>query len=407
MVLVSFLSTMGSIALCWRLARSVGMDWKRAFLSTAAYSLSINTLYYSTVGLSYAVEGFFATAVGFLAFRTLRKRTWRDAVALTAAWGLGGAIRPTTTVFLAPLWLYCCLHVRPRWRVLGVNGILAAALIAPWVYGNHHFLMKHGGGQSFEFQAGLAGNYDPATLLKIVPGPYANVKGMGYHWPFIEVAVYVDDRLGTHLFPRRERWADPSLRHALRIAAYQILKVGFYAGVSAPVLLPFLFMLFTRIPVSRRSSATPARPDEPLRRGGDWTKPVFYILWFTPALLFFVVGHMGSFGYLQVFLSGLIVACYEYTWTRPNGNGYSLRLATVSKVLAIVLPLGGGAFFLLGRPLQSQSNAATLATVALFQYTGPAILMRYNVSRADLIVERMQGGKPWWRTELPHRTFDE
>jgi hypothetical protein len=159
----------------------------------------------------------------------------------------------------------------------------------------------------------------------------------------------------------------------MQLAGIQLGKVAFYSIVSVPA----LGLLFVLLAVRSRSLTLPVGNDA-----------LFFATWMVPPLGFFVIGHFGSFGYLQVFLSGLIVLVTSCTFPRaarpdePDGrrgiNGFAVP------GVALFLAAAGLLFYLVGRPAHGTSAAAKTLDVLLLQYTGSAIREKFAVSRATV-----------------------
>lgn len=111
------------------LARAV---YDRATALAAAALLAVSPLFwfYGSVGLTYAAEALCATAVAYLAFRSLqgsRAHAWLAAGYL----GLAGGLRQPVVPLLLPLWLAAAaVGTRSPRTVLVGLGILAAAILS-------------------------------------------------------------------------------------------------------------------------------------------------------------------------------------------------------------------------------------------------------------------------------------
>src|SRR5204862_5680869 len=102
-----------------------------------------------------------------------------------------------------------------------------------------------------------------------------------YHMPWFEILSWVDRRLlHTKLLPHESNWPEPSISRALKLSAVQGAKLLFFLLLSAPMLVAVPLLLITR----RRRLLRLRRDD------------VFFVLWIEPATLFYIFGHLGSWG---------------------------------------------------------------------------------------------------------------
>src|SRR5262245_15241552 len=145
-VIINLTATLVGIGLCYPLARACGLSSGAALAATVCYAVSINTLYFSTVALSYAVEGMFATLIGLCARRAIRSRSCGWAFAGTVAWAMGGAFRQPTTSFLSPLWIFMLWRGR-QWRWIPLHVAVAAPMIFGWTHANNYFMEARSGFQ--------------------------------------------------------------------------------------------------------------------------------------------------------------------------------------------------------------------------------------------------------------------
>src|SRR5690242_318600 len=123
-VVYSALTTM----VVYLLAREI---YDRATALAAACVLAVSPLFwfYGSVGLTYAGEALFASAVAYFAFRAL---AGSRSDAYLAAWylGIAGGMRQSLLVLLFPLWIGCVVVGTRRLRVvlIGVGILTASAL---------------------------------------------------------------------------------------------------------------------------------------------------------------------------------------------------------------------------------------------------------------------------------------
>jgi hypothetical protein len=372
-VTISLTATLVGIGLCYPLARACELSPGAALAATAFYAVSVNTLYFSTVALSYAVEGMFATLMALCARQTIRTGSRGWAVAATLTWALGGAFRQTTTCFLFPLWVLTLWQGRQRhWTLLHVS--VAAPIIFGWTFANQHFqearngFRKSASREFWDLQVMMPVGYDTGDLA-VNDEREAH---SDFHWPMVEIAAWLATKMGRP-FSTTAGAPEPSLRHAVQLAGIQLGKTSFYALISAPA----LGLLFVLLVVRRRLLTLPTAANAQ-----------FFAVWIVPPLSFFLVGHFGSFGYLQVFLSGLIVLVTGCLFPRsaksdePPARTIAATLAV--RAAALGLAAIGLLFYLVGQPTHGESTATKTLDVLLLQYTGAAIREKYAIARATI-----------------------
>ncbi|HUJ48894.1 MAG TPA: DUF2723 domain-containing protein, partial [Bryobacteraceae bacterium] len=87
--------------------------------------------FHGTVALTYIVELFFSALVGYLCWRgNTGKGTWRPAAAV--ALGISAGFRPSSLLFLGPLWLFSLRKAGMR-NVMAAAGVLGVTLLAWWI----------------------------------------------------------------------------------------------------------------------------------------------------------------------------------------------------------------------------------------------------------------------------------
>jgi hypothetical protein len=292
-------------------------------------------------------------------------------LAATVVWAVSGAFRQTSIVFLAPLWLYSVFASGPAKR-LPLYVLVAVPVALAWAIPNQHYQAAYAGdletdvGHRFwQVQVMMPVNHDQTKL-----GLDEDTKGVtvsAYHWPFMEVAQWVDEETGAHVLPDYRAFGapPPSLARATELAALQFGKLGFFLLFSLPALL-VLVPLLPRMWRARRL----------LGRG----ESRFFLAWILPASVFFVVGHLGTFGYLQVFLSGwsvLTVLLLSRLCDASRKGGWRSWQIVHTACSVAALP-----FFMLAGPYQSANPREKLTDVLVLQYTGKAIQNRYAVARS-------------------------
>lgn len=370
LILINVVTSLLGIFFCHRLAESFGLSGRNALLATAAYAFSINLDYLSVVALSHAPEGMFATLFALVCRKAIKSQSFRLTLLATCIWAVSGAFRQTSIAFLTPLWIYTLWASGPLKR-MPLYVLVAVPLVLLWSRPNSYYQAAYGGnvnadtGDNFwRLQVMMPSSYDQASL-----GMEEDAKShavSNYHWPFIEVLYWMDETVGTHLLPDYRLYGAPapSLEHATKLAGLQLGKLGFYMAFS----LPCVVLLMALIPRVRRISG--------LFRTGELP---FLFAWMFPVGTFFVVGHLGHFGYLQIFLSGfsvLTVLLLSRAWEAERQPSWPRwQIAHVGATLA------GLAFFLLARPYQSSDRREKLLDVIALQYTGRGIQEHYTASR--------------------------
>jgi hypothetical protein len=117
--------------LVYALARFV---YDRATALAAASLLAVSPLFwfYGSVGLTYAGEALFASAVAYFAFRALQGGE-ADAWLAAAYLGLAGGMRQSMLLLLCPLWLVAVALGARRRRTLPIGLAIVAAVVLAWL----------------------------------------------------------------------------------------------------------------------------------------------------------------------------------------------------------------------------------------------------------------------------------
>ncbi len=389
LILINVVGSLCGIWFAHGLAESFGLTPRNALLATAAYAFSINLDYFSVIAGSYALEGMMATWFALLCRKSIQDRSFRRVVLATIVWAVSGAFRQTSFAFLAPLWLFTVWRSGTiRWLPLYL--FVAMPIVYGWSFGNRHYLAGASGNfesasaQSvWRFQALMTTSYD-ATRLGLDHNASDRAVST-YHWPFVEGLYWIDGKFRMGWLPRYEDVAlsPPDLKHAARLSGVQLGKYVFYLLFSVPSLL----MLLMFVPLSRRWKSCFESGDLP-----------FFAAWILPVSSFFVVGHLGVFGYLQIFLSGICILVLVVLQGAFKPARFSTHPASWSRwqVTHVSLTMAALAFFLMARPYQSSDSRQQLLDVLVFQYTATAIQNGYFVSRGNL--SSAGDGEPYpWR----------
>jgi hypothetical protein len=391
-LLMTFCASMIASASLHFLAKSFGLRWPAALLTAATYTFSINTQTASLIASPHIIEGMFTIIFALLAREALRTRRPALAVAMTLIFALAGAFRPSTTMLLAPLWLYLVFRFAKNqqpmraFALMVVQLVLAIAIIGSWSWANEHYTSKAGyGHKSFEVQALMPSVYEYAGLnAKVEIGQLR----LTFHMPAVEFLAWIEVKTGWHLLPHMPGWPTPSIRRVGQLMLMQTVKEGWWFVLSAPcaALLPFFWL------ARRRWFSMPS--------GADCA---FLILWIVPAVLFFILGHMGASTYLQIYLPAIYVATVYLLLGKWFGTGRKFQpTAASSNASDIISPNRGFAaplglicactaasllVFCFGRPFADNNGIRRLVNLMLLQHTGRCLRDGTGVSRfqAELV----------------------
>jgi hypothetical protein len=117
-VVVSVLASIASVILIYALARA----WFGNLAATFAgllFLFSPLEWFHGTVALTYSVEGAASALLGLLCWRIDRGRIGA-VVPAAIALGISAGIRPSSLMFLGPLFLYALRSVPWKWRLIGI-----------------------------------------------------------------------------------------------------------------------------------------------------------------------------------------------------------------------------------------------------------------------------------------------
>lgn len=127
LVILSIAASCGTSALIYRMA----LEWfnpNAARFAALLFLFSPLAWFHGTVVLTYIVAAFFSSLLGYVCWRvSLGEGRWVWLAALVLAISAGG--RPSSLLFLAPLFLYSLWHAATKDRLAGAF-ILVLALAA-------------------------------------------------------------------------------------------------------------------------------------------------------------------------------------------------------------------------------------------------------------------------------------
>jgi len=131
LVILSAAASCGTIMLIYSLALE-WFDISTARFASAVFFFSPLGWFHGTVALTYGVEAFFSALMGYLCWRMARGRPGLAIVAGVVL-GISAGIRPSSLVFLGPLYLYSLYSTRDLTLRRRVAAVLALALtLAAW-----------------------------------------------------------------------------------------------------------------------------------------------------------------------------------------------------------------------------------------------------------------------------------
>lgn len=277
LVLISIVASCGTVVLIYRL----GLEWfgrDAARFAGLLFLFSPLAWFHGEVALTYSVEAFFSILLGYLCWRVLRGDA-RCVVWAAITLGVASGFRPSSFLFLAPLFLFSIRRVSARSVLLGL-GTLAATLAA-WFFP----MMAASGGFHAYFGALL-------TLWLAVPSKHTVLNS--------PVAS--------------------SIARAATIVFIYIL--GFGAASLAPLTLL----------LDRNGASDPG--------GIDPEKKAFTLVWLLPALCFFTFVFLKfvNSGYLLLLVppASLWMGRWIAEWYRQGTpRGKQFKLAVLSAAAAI------------------------------------------------------------------------
>jgi hypothetical protein len=146
------------------------LDWfqrRAALFAGGLFVLSPLCWFHGTVALTYIVEAFFSVLIGLLC--------WRGKIVPAAiALGLSAGFRPSSIVFLGPLWVYSLLKCRGRRRIAAVGTLVLT--LAAWMT---PMLVSVGGVSAYLGPLWTLWNLVPARQSSLLGLPFAFIARAG------------------------------------------------------------------------------------------------------------------------------------------------------------------------------------------------------------------------------------
>ena len=367
LIFVSFVAAMLAIFTCHRMAKAMGMGAAPALAAAALFGFSIDTFKASLLGGPHILEGLFSLLFGLLAWKAISKKRRGDALLASLVFALAGALRPTTTLLLFPLWLFMVARTLTgtgKLRRLALHLLIIVPVIAAWNWGNNHYMTLNGyGGRTYEDQVLAKTGYDFDSLNPTATTQSA-VEHLTYHMPGAELLAWVEVKTGLRLMPHVPGWPTPSPSRAMRLMLVQALKQGWWIVVSLPlvVFLPILFLL------------------NPKQFRSYRLKNLFFGIWILPAIVFFILGHMGTLTYLQVYLGALCLWSADVLWgqTETPHKPFVRKLSIAVVIGCLLLNV---CFHTLTRPFQAADGMRRNLDLVLMQFDGYSIKHNFGTSR--------------------------
>lgn len=357
---VNILCTGIATALTYLAGRTI-FDRRTGVIAAVLYATSLDASYFSTLALSYAAEGAFATGSALTGWIAVQRRSFRWLIVHTIVYALAGSVRQTTLTFLFPLWIFIVWRAAPRWWQRLAAVVILALTVSIWSVPNADRLAKYWDQHQRGYFASvykLAGKmeqfYDSSAFGKVQYEPAAE----RFHFPLFELVVAMWNEVHPPAADAPIEVRKASASDALRMIWYQTVKLGFYGTLALGLATPFVLLAMKKR----------------VRESIDRERWLFLGLWILPAALFFALNHLGAWGYLLIFLAALMtIAARSITiLLAPRAQVY----ATATIALASVL------VFLFMRPLPETSDRNRVVNTALLQYAAPSIRAHYARSRA-------------------------
>ena len=144
LVILSILASVASVILIYKLA----LDWFGPMAATFAgllFLFSPLAWFHGTVALTYSVEAAFSALLGSLCWRIDRGNT-NFVVPTAIVLGIAAGVRPSSILFLGPLFLFSLRRVPLKRILLGISalGVTSAAWFLPMIWASGGFAAYFG-----------------------------------------------------------------------------------------------------------------------------------------------------------------------------------------------------------------------------------------------------------------------
>lgn len=287
LVAVAMLLSAGAVAALYLLGMTL---FDRATGIVAALYLLVSVTFWTNgaVALAYASLALFGILVASFAWqrRSLAAIPWsedvrlparemRYALALSAAYAIGGGFRPDLLLFLAPLWLWG--HWRMKPRQIALSAAVGAALVLAW--------------------------FVPTVALS---------GGWVEYWKVFRAYASNDVLKRYSVAQNGPKALIVNLRDTAKYTGYALYALALPVGGAAVWL------------------AAQAR---------QWRQPrvALFALWIAPMLLFYAWVHIGDPGYVLTFVPALLLLAARFTTALPKIAGRVTRAASIQRVIAPAL----------------------------------------------------------------------
>jgi hypothetical protein len=128
LVVLSIVASCGVVAMIYRIA----LDWfgaRAALFAGILFLVSPLAWFHGTVALTYSVEAFFSALLGYLCWRVFCGRGG-FILPTSVILGISAGVRPSSLLFLGPLFLFSLRHATPKARLAGMTVLVLT--LATW-----------------------------------------------------------------------------------------------------------------------------------------------------------------------------------------------------------------------------------------------------------------------------------
>jgi 4-amino-4-deoxy-L-arabinose transferase-like glycosyltransferase len=286
MTIVSALAGAAAVALVYLLAARL-YDERTGKVSALFLLTAVTFWAYGGVAYPYTLLGALTTVCALLFWRAVdpapstRPRRAVHLVVASVVWGIAIGFRSDLAIFLAPLWLLAATRATIRGAAL--SAAVVAALVCLWVFG------------SAAADGGLARFLEAVSIQ----------------------SKFVDDRY--------------SVFSNGPMAIYRnVYELGRFLGRGLYFLIPLVAATFISVDARRVEMR-------------DRWRTAFMVLWTFAPLPFYVLVHVGEYGYIFSMLPGLVIFAARGSIALAKG----LRMPRTFKWLVAAVVLGNAAIFLL------------------------------------------------------------